>query len=351
MPIEIVPYSADLRGAVREFNGRLSAQGTDAEMRLPEDPETEMLPGSHTYVAVDSSVVRGGYTLRPQRFSFRGAMRCVAHYRLPISEGIIDKRHALLGALLLRDALRKEPLLYALGMGGPHHTLPRMLQAAGWGLSPVPFYFRVAHPARFLRQIRVGRDSRWRAALMTLAASSGVGSAGFHLLQRWRTRSGPVQFREFSDFEIWANEIWETSHRAYGLIGLRNQEALRQIYPASSTRFLRIQTAAGWAVLVDTQMRGDQYFGDLRVGTIVDCLASPQDAATVIRTARIYLEQRGVDLIISNQGHPAWAEALRADGFFGGPSNFLFAASPALRAIGASDWHINRGDGDGPVHL
>jgi len=45
--------------------------------------------------------------------------------------------------------------------------------------------------------------------------------------------------------------------------------------------------------------------------------------------------------------------ALRADGFFAGPSNFLFAASKGLTALGvpSADLHMNRGDGDGPVNL
>lgn len=351
MPIEIVPFSAELRSVVREFNGRLDAAGVEEGLRLPADPHAEMLPGSQSYLALEDGVVRGGYTLRPQKFSFRGEIRCVAHYRLPVSEGIIDKRFALVGALLLRDALQKEPLLYALGMGGYQQPLPRMLQAAGWSLSPIPFYFRVVHPARFLRQIRAARGSRWRLLLMDLAASTGAGWLGLHAIQRLRTHTAAAAFSEVAEFGLWADELWEVVHRAYGMIGMRNAEELRQLYPQSNPRFLRIQTAAGWAVLVDTAMRGDQYFGDLRVGTIVDCLARPEDAAAVIRAARVHLEQRGVDLILSNQSHPAWMEALRADGFFGGPSNFLLATSPALRKLGVVDWHINRGDGDGPVHL
>ena len=353
MPIEIRPFSAEWLNAVREFNGRLDTAGAAPGMRLPEDPQTEMLPGSETWLALEGGAVRGGYTLRPQQFSFRGEIRRVAHYRLPVSEGLIDRSYAMVGSLLLRSAMQKEPLLYALGMGGYQQPLPRMLQAMGWKLSPVPFYFRVVHPARFLRRIRAARNSRWRAGIMDLAASTGVGWLGIHAAQLCRTRwGGRVALKEVGEIGAWADEIWEASHGAYGMIAVRSSEVLRQLYPASSPRFLRIQvSAAGWAVLLDTVMRDDPYFGDLRVGTIVDCLANLEDAATVIRAARVYLERRGVDLIISNQGHPAWTDALQADGFFGGPTNFLFAASPALFAAGASEWHINRGDGDGPVHL
>jgi hypothetical protein len=353
MPIEIRPFSGEWLSAVREFNGRLNAAGVEPSLRLPEDPKTEMLPGSETWLALEDGAVRGGYTLRPQQFSIRGEMRRVAHYRLPVSEGLLDRHYALVGSLLLRSALQKEPLLYALGMGGPAQPLPRMLQAMGWSLSPVPFYFRVVHPARFLRKIRAARESRWRAALMDLAAFTGTGWIGIHAVQRSRTRMmGSVAFKEVADFGAWADETWEACHRAYGTSAVRNSESVRQLYPDASARFLRLQIgSSGWAVLLDTTMQQDRYFGDLRVGTIVDCLARPEEAATAIRAARIYLERRGVDLIISNQGHPAWTEAFEADGFFQGPSNFLFAASPALRAAGVSEWHINRGDGDGPVHL
>ena len=48
-----------------------------------------------------------------------------------------------------------------------------------------------------------------------------------------------------------------------------------------------------------------------------------------------------------------WWKALRADGFLEGPSNFLLGTSPALTKLAASvsEVHVNRGDGDGPVHL
>jgi hypothetical protein len=73
----------------------------------------------------------------------------------------------------------------------------------------------------------------------------------------------------------------------------------------------------------------------------------------VIHAARTWLERRGVDLVISNQAHAAWRKALRDDGFFQGPSNFLCGVSKPLaelvRSIGET--HLNRGDGDGPVHL
>ncbi|MBV9504503.1 MAG: hypothetical protein JO323_05805 [Acidobacteriia bacterium] len=324
-------------------------------MQLPDDPEQELLPGSGMFLAVENCHVRGGYILRPQQFFFHGVPHRAAHYRLPISEGLINQRYVPVGALLLRSALRQEPHLYALGMGGSGNPLPRMLQAAGWSISSVPFYFRVVHSSRFLRKVRAIRNTRWRAALLDFAAWTGLGSIAIRVCQSAVKKQTGVKprFSEEDRFGDWADTIWQSSRAEYAMVAARDQPALHALYPGNK-RFLRIRVdQAGWAVLLDTTMQGDRYFGDLRVGTIVDSMARPEDAGQVVEAARRFLEERGVDLIISNQSHAAWTTALRDAGFLKGPSNFLFAASRELAAMGGAITavHINRGDGDGPVHL
>jgi hypothetical protein len=109
--------------------------------------------------------------------------------------------------------------------------------------------------------------------------------------------------------------------------------------------------------MLDTKMSNNKYFGNMRVGSIVDCLALPDEAQKVMFVAAEVLKQRGVDLMVSNQSHPAWGEALQAAGFIQGSSNFIFTASQQLSKlledIDPEDTgiHINRGDGDGPIHL
>src|SRR5207245_6779605 len=109
-----------------------------------------------------------------------------------------------------------------------------------------------------------------------------------------------------------------------------------------------------WSSDVCSSDLDSKYFGDLQVGTIVDGVAAPDHADVVVERATRQLEERGVDLLVSNQLHPAWRMALRRAGFMRGPSNFLFATSPALaQRLRARDplWravHVNRGDGDAP---
>jgi hypothetical protein len=352
--IEIRPFSPEWLPAMRQFNGRLEATG----MQLPEDPEAEMLPGSRMYLAVEGHDVRGGYILRAQTFSFGGELRRVAHLRLPLSEGAVNRSYARLGPLLVRSAEKAEPLLYALGMGGLDRPLPRILQAMGWSVTPVPFYFRVVHAARFLRAISAVRKTRLRAFLMDVAAWTGAGWLLIRSRQRRRERPAPrgIHAKEEEGFGPWADEVWKAAQPEYAMTAVRDARTLEELYPTRELRFLRLRVnSSGWALLLDTPMQGDQYFGDLRVGTIVDCMASPESDGPerVIHAARRHLEKRGVDLIVTNQSHAAWRDALRAAGFLQGPSNFLCGVSKELAAQGMplEEMHINRGDGDGPVHL
>ena len=145
-------------------------------------------------------------------------------------------------------------------------------------------------------------------------------------------------------------------------VAVRDQAALDVLSPQSDARFQRRRvrsgaTDIGWSVSLATEFHGDRYFGDLKVGTIVDGFARPEDAATVLYHADHHLARLGVDLIVSNQAHRDWGNALSRLGYRPGPTNFYFAAAPSLLEIlgplaaALPRMHLNRGDGDGPIHL
>jgi len=354
MAVEIVPYEAGHGAALQRFYQRLDG-GAEAGMRFPRADGADWLPGSQLWLAVEAGEVRGGYILRPQEFSFGGELQRVAHYRLPLSEGTVNRAYAALGLRLVRDALRREPMLYALGMGGWERPLPDMLKRLQWRMAAVPFYFKAPHPFRFLRELRALRSSGLRRMVCDVAAFSGAGWLALWLAGVARRTVGEAPVEMAASFGGWGDEVWERCRAQYGMAAVRDGATLDRLYPSSDARFLRVRTRDGWAVLLDTAMRGHKQFGDLRVGTIVDCLAPMEDAVAVVRTAARVLEGRGVDVIISNQLHQVWSGALAAAGFRQGPTNFLLALSPALagRVAGGVDGelHMNRGDGDGPIHL
>jgi hypothetical protein len=107
----------------------------------------------------------------------------------------------------------------------------------------------------------------------------------------------------------------------------------------------------GWAVV--GERRKDAKYGDMRVGSVVDCFALPGELFAVVRAATQILERQGFDLVLSNQSHEAWGEAFKAGGYLPGPSNFIFAASKKLGELLAPfesvrpRMHLTRADGDG----
>jgi len=348
--IRVAPFTVEWVDAVRAFNQRIAA----SRQQLPESPQPMLLPGSEVFLATEGDAVRGGYILRRQKFFAAGRPIDVAHYRLPLSEGVVDRRYATLGLRLVRDAVAREPRLYALGMGGWSRPLPQMLKRLGWRMCEVPFHFKVLRPSRFLRNIRVVRTTMLRRLALDAAALTGAGWVGMKVVGHG-ARLAPEKHEMEAAFDAWADPIWTRSQSAYAMIAQRDAATLEALYPESDDKFMRVHADGGWAVALDTQMHGHLQFGDMRVGSIVDCLAAPEQASAVIRAAAGELEQRGVDLMISNQLHGAWSEALRQAGFRKGPSNFLLALSPALAECvsGADDesCQFNRSDGDGPIHL
>jgi hypothetical protein len=200
---------------------------------------------------------------------------------------------------------------------------------------------------------------------MDLAACSGAGWVGANLFQAYRSmfapRTFPVECHEVASFEsaeVAENlqSIWAQAHQTCSFTAVRDADALRILYPAAQTHFTRLLvkrngSTIGWAVV--GERRKDAKYGNMRVGSVVDCLALPGESLSVARSATKTLGQQGFDLILSNQSHQAWGAAFKAAGYLTGPSNFLFAASKKLAELLApfeenrSQMHWTRADGDG----
>jgi hypothetical protein len=315
------------------------------------------------FLVLEGETVRGGYVLKHQPVSLRGQIRQMGNVYMPLSEGTINRAYSLVGARLFSDALRRESLLFAVGLGGANAQATHLVQALGWQLHPVPFFFKVLNWTRFFRHIRYLRTTRLRALLLDLAASSGAGWLASRLaralLSRRPRTSAPLQVEVVEGFGDWADELWDLCAASYSFVAVRTSQVLNRIYPPGRAGMfrLRISTAdqvLGYAVVQEEESLHSEFMGEMRVGTIVDSLARPEHADAVIWLAARELERHGVDVIISNQSHPAWGTALRRAGFLEGPSHCIFAAAKQLaREIQAIDpdareLHVNRGDGDWP---
>ncbi|WP_222564855.1 hypothetical protein [Novilysobacter antarcticus] len=368
----IESYGEHHEAAVACFNQRMRAGGSafkfPASCDIPWPPKS---PGRPTYmegfVALDGDVVRGGYLIKHQPFALNGTVvEDLKNLQLPLSEGSIDTAFSGVSIEILTNAMRRHRKLYALGMGGIHTPLPTVLASMGWSAELVPFFFRVVRPPAFLRNIRTLRVTNARRKALDVAAATGVAGIGIKLLHSalarsaWRFRAVKVDVVE--RFDDWADAIWRSALDSYALIALRDADGLNTLYPTTNPKPIRLRVSRagrdlGWAVVFDTRLVNHKQFDNMRLGTIVDCLALPGEEAAVVCAATRHLRARGVDLIVSNQSHAAWCKALRGSGFLPGPSNYGFMASKAL-ASALSPWkenlsrvHMTRGDGDGPIHI
>jgi hypothetical protein len=347
MSITVVPFTEDREEAVRQFNRRLREGG--AESQFPASHVPDWLPKTEGrticqeyFLALDDAdVVRGGYVLKSQEFFIDGQVRTIADLRLPLSEGIVDPDFNFLGLQLVTNALARQPLLFAMGMGGYSQALPQLLKAMRWSIGPVPFLFRVVRPGAFLRNITALRTSTLRRIACDVAASTGLGWLALKSTAMLRPayRLPPsITWEEVDELGEWTDTIWNAAKDDYTLAAVRNGSVLRALYPREDKRFIRLRVSRagkpiGWAVGLATPMSGHKQFGNMKVGTVVDGFSAPEDA------------------------HGAWSAALSRCGFRQGPTNYLFAVSPKLARLlpsfpdALATFHLNRGDGDGPIHL
>jgi hypothetical protein len=362
---EILPADAE---SIAQFNSRLEKAGVTFAFPV----ETSKLmskvsgvdaPHQSAYVLSDGSAIRGGYILKSELVFAGGQGIPVGNYQLPLSEGIVDRRYAMVGVQLIKDALGRQPRLYCLGMGSTARPLPRLLSKLGWTVSTVPFSFRIENARNFTREIRWLRKGAGMRFGLDLARNTGMLAGVLGLARMYRRIIGSstpvgVSFDEVADFPEEIDEVFSNVRGDYGLMCDRRAAAMRKKLPTHDSRLLRIVlrksgSVAGWIVVSISQLSNHTQFGNMKLGCIVDGLAVPADVGLLIGEACRRLEQARCDLLVSNQTHPAWIEGLRRQGFLNGPSNFILAVSPEFEACrsAGSTMHFNRADGDGPINL
>jgi hypothetical protein len=368
MPTLIREIRSEDAESIREFNSRLEKAGVTfafpvgSSELMQKDPGVDA-PYQAAYVFSDGSAVRGGYILKSEQVFVGGRNFAVGNYQLPLSEGIVDRRYAMVGVQLIKDALGRQSRLYCLGMGSTARPLPRLLSKLGWTVSRVPFLFRIGSARNFTREIRWLRRGVGLRLVLDLARNTGTlaGIVGLARVRRrvfgFRIPTG-ASFAEVPDFPEEIDELFSTVRGDYGLMCDRRAAAMRKKLPAHDSKLLRIVfrrsgKIAGWVVVSISQLRNHTQFGNMKLGAVVDGLAAPADVGPLIGEACRRLEETRCDLLVSNQTHPVWITALRRQGFFQGPSNFILALSPPLAACRAtvSSAHFNRADGDGPINL
>jgi hypothetical protein len=317
----------------------------------------------------DDRAVVGGFALKPQRWLVHGEERTITDWQGPFSLGAIDKRYAALGLRMIRDMMKRRPLLYSWGHGGNDEPMVQMLKRMGWLLHETPLLVRVVRPFQFLRKNAYLRAEPVKALAQDVLAFTGAGPIGLHALHKaLRLRSLKrlsASAEIVGSFGGWADEVWERSKARYDAIAVRDADSMNTLVPQEHTtdewpaptrlRVAKDGRVIGFAVTVQRRTRCDPRFGDLRVGMIADCFGLPEDAGEIVHATFDHLRDAGVDLVVANQAHPGWIAAFADSGFVLLPGRRLFCAAPELERILAPFEQTRRGlfvsnlDGHGPI--
>jgi hypothetical protein len=367
--ISVERFRPEDEADIREFNARIAAN--DGGFTFPTHPRELGVPASagarlwtEMWVARDELAVRGGFLLKHERLLNNGSEVPVGNFQLPLSEGIVDRRFAMVGLSLLQRASKESTALYSLGMGSLSRPLPRLLARRGWLVEEVPFFFRVIRGTRFAKNLRTLQTSPKHRSLMRLARVTGAAAIG---AMAWRAAARAarlkaclrqsLRFVAVRSFDERVDRIAYSCRPSYTALLDRSSEALNVKFPAGDERLHRFLVEArgepiGWLVLGFSRLQDHKQFGALKLGSIVDGLVEPSWLELAIAISAKKLTAMGADLIVSNQSHKTWQRALSRNLFARGPTNFIFARSPGF-AIGIPlhELHINRGDGDGPINL
>lgn len=364
MPIVLRRYQNADADSVDRFNARMMA--ADSPHRLfPEDlsrnpaADLSIRPiNDSLYVLADDPEVRGGTWLREQYFWVEGERQRVGWMKYPISESVIDTKFSTLPLVMVRSLLKQQPRLLALGMGGHDMPFSKLLRAVQWHSSTVPFFFRIFRPFRVLRGLSFLRRKLWLRTAMDLAAWTGAGSvANALLLATSSPKSADRTTKVISEpmFTPWADAIWERSRGEYQALAVRDARSLDHRYAQSKLSIDRLRVERegsdiGWVCAQLSETEGLRaYFGDLKVGVLVDMLARPSDAGTVLRAGLGHLRKLGADIAVTNVSHGAWMAAARRLRFLEGPSTLAFYRSPEADLLMADGTdltrcHFTRGD-------
>lgn len=374
--VRIVPARPEDAAAVAAFNERMRAAGADHKLTADRPYRDYAIgPGSPViveryFVWVDD-ILRGGVVVKRLPFwtAGQGATE-VAFFGHPVSEGVANPEFGFLGLMIQKFVMRRYPLVYGLGTGGLDLPVARLMVATGWQAQPVPFRFLVFRAGVFLREIEFLRRRHGVVRRVAdMAVATGLGALGLGLFRFAQSLAGrrlrPQGFRcePANAWGAWADDIWQSARESYALIGDRSSATLATLYPDghSHLRRLRVVNAAGqvagWAVIIVARQRDSRYFGNLCLGTLVDCLAVPGRETAVVSVALDCLRRAGADLAVANLSAAEWVRACDRVGMLKGPSNYYLFLSPALQRRLAAEparsrsCFFTRGDGDGPIHL
>ena len=285
-----------------------------------------------------------------------------------------EHRNGLVGPLLIKEVNRSLDCALSLFVEPP---VLRILTGLKWVHKGIlPQYLRVLNARGVSRNVqRSGikalalpaddsnpmAQSQFSESLMRVLGSwvLAVGQALWvSLTVVARPKAVPVAVREERGFDDSYDKLWQAVSGQFGACLVRDQKYLRQRFGGNPDRYRVLgcrqeKRLLGYCIVKTKQFSNDSRMGNMKVGTIVDCLFDPTAPAVFQALLNGVLKicvAEGVHAVLCTASHAAVGRLLRANGFFAIPGNLNFAyhnrTSVPVQDIPLESWHLMRGDSD-----
>lgn len=379
--VSVREYHPGLADAFRRFasvawSRQHADRGRSSATREAPEPARDAV-GGPIFVFLRGDDVVGHIGTLPMRVSC-GGKESGAHWVVGLMV-LSQHRKGPVGPLLVRKATQVLDLSMSLHV---EEAALRIFKGCGWRcLGVVPQYVHILRGRRFLSQAYarrmdflrrlglagwLGGAASWALARIVLAGlAAGVTRtlrAGAWL---WHHGGGRVRAEAEPDFGPDYDSLWRrVGHKFHALV-VRDREYLHRRYRGGG-RSGRYHILArrekgeltGFCIVKVMQFRDDPRMGNLRVGTLVDCLFDPERPSTLwalLRDAVRFCRHEGTDVIFCTASHAGLRRELLLSGFLRSPGSLNFAYHDHRSTIDATlplrAWHLMRGDSDADSNL
>jgi hypothetical protein len=323
-----------------------------------------------TFVFLKDEKVIGHVTTIPVQLSIPSGVKA-AHWIVGFMV-LPEYRSGLVGPLLIKEVNRVLDCAMSLHVEPP---VLRILTGLKWVHKGVlPQYLRVMNARGVLANIQPltveavsagGRGSFLRLYLRSrfvrLIGSAGLALGqrlwwGMNCLARLKPTQADLQWEEAFDDSY--THLWQSVAGQLGATLVRDRAALESRYGGKIEGY-RLLTCRrngklhGYCIVKLKQFVNDQRMGNMKLGTIVDCLYDPREPSVLhglVAHVAQWARQEGVDALLCTASLKSLGQGLLRNGFFTIPGNLNFAyqnRSPLeLEEISLDNWHLMRGDSD-----
>lgn len=360
-------YETDLKEAYDRFVHRMwPGAGSRGERDATEVVAAEADTRAPVVLFVKGGEVIGHLATLPVRLSIAGRTS-EAHWVVGLMV-VREYRNGAIAPLLVKK------ISETIDIGLTLHVEPavlRIFEGLKWRhVGVIPQYVRVLNTREVARVFaRTGREflpKGWswicpaaRLGSRALVALGTMFFAGFaavaSLSGRHRVGATIVQEQGFDSSYV---ELAERVEGKFSAWVCRDERYLRSRYGRRFGNYRLLacregERLRGYCLVKLKRFVGDPRMGDIRMGTIVDCVFDPDDPGvldSLVSAAVDLCRSEGMDVVFCTASHREMRRQVRRNGFIGMRGTLHVAYHDRMGGIGVEipleSWHVMRGDAD-----